>query len=154
MEQLRGWVNEGWIKTTPGEVLDIEIVRQDLQADLAHFDVVEVGFDPWALSQFAGEMMAEGAPMVEVRANVQNFSEPMKRLDELVAARQLEHQADPALAWMISNVVCHRDVKDNIYPRKEREESKIDAAVGLIMNIGRAFAPREDDAEPMIVVLG
>ena len=154
MEQLQGWVAEGWIRTTPGDVLDIEAVREDLRADLAHFDVREVAFDPWALSQFAGEMMAEGAPMVEVRSNVQNFSEPMKRLDAMVAGRELEHQADPVLAWMISNVVCHRDVKDNIYPRKERDDSKIDAAVGLIMAIGRAFAPREESAEPLIVVLG
>jgi phage terminase large subunit-like protein len=154
MEQLQGWVAEGWIRTTPGDVLDIEAVREDLRADLALFDVREVAFDPWALSQFAGEMMTEGAPMVEVRSNVQNFSEPMKRLDAMVAGRELEHQADPVLAWMISNVVCHRDVKDNIYPRKERDDSKIDAAVGLIMAIGRAFAPREESAEPLIVVLG
>lgn len=154
LEQLRGWAADGWIRTTPGDVLDIEAVREDLRADLALFDVLEVGFDPWALSQFAGEMMAEGAPMVEVRSNVQNFSEPMKRLDAMVAAGEIEHQGDPVLAWMISNVVCHTDVKDNIYPRKERPENKIDAAVGLIMAVGRAFAPREEESLPFIAVLG
>jgi phage terminase large subunit-like protein len=41
---------------------------------------------------------------------------------------------------MMSNVVAHMDVKDNIYPRKERPENKIDGVVALIMALGRALA--------------
>lgn len=153
LEQLRGWAADGWIRVTPGEVLDIEAVREELREDLAHFDVAEVPYDPWQLTQFCGEMMDEGAPMVEMRANVQNFSEPMKRLDAMVAAGELEHQGDPVLAWMVSNVVCHYDAKDNIYPRKDRPEQKIDGAIGLIMGIGRAFSPANEDATPIIAVI-
>jgi phage terminase large subunit-like protein len=154
LEQLRAWVSDGWIRTTPGDVLDIEVVREELREDLAHFDVREVPYDPWQLSQFAGEMQAEDAPMVEMRANVQNFSEPMKRLDAMVASGELVHAGDPVLAWMVSNVVCHYDAKDNIYPRKERPEQKIDGAVALIMAIGRAFAPQEDEGVPGVWVIG
>jgi phage terminase large subunit-like protein len=152
-EQLRAWASEGWIRVTPGEVLDIEAVRQELREDLAHFQVREVPFDPWQLTQFAGEMLEEGAPMVEMRANVQSFSEPMKRLDAMVAGAELVHNGDPVLAWMVSNVVCHYDQKDNIYPRKQRPEDKIDGAIALIMAIGRAFAPGEVEPEPFIEVL-
>lgn len=153
MEQLQAWARDGWIRVTPGEVLDIEAVREELRTDLAHFDVAEVPFDPWQLAQFSGEMLEEGAPMVEMRANVQNFSEPMKLLEELVAGGQFEHDGNPVLAWCISNVVCHYDAKDNIYPRKERPEQKIDGAVGLIMAMGRAYAPGEIELNPEIVVL-
>jgi phage terminase large subunit-like protein len=152
LEHLRGWASEGWIRTTPGDVLDIEAVREELRDDLAHFDVVEVPYDPWQLSQFAGEMQAEAAPMVEMRATVQNFSEPMKRLDAMAASGELVHNGDPVLAWMVSNVVCHYDAKDNIYPRKDRPEQKIDGAVALIMGIGRAFAPQAEDAMPAVWV--
>jgi len=41
---------------------------------------------------------------------------------------------------MISNVVCHRDAKDNIYPRKEHEDNKIDGPVAAIAALGRALA--------------
>jgi phage terminase large subunit-like protein len=47
------------------------------------------------------------------------------------------HDGNPVLAWMIGNVVGHYDAKDNVYPRKERPENKIDGAVALIMAIGR-----------------
>jgi len=35
------------------------------------------------------------------------------------------------------NVVGHYDAKENVYPRKERPENKIDGAITLIMALGR-----------------
>jgi phage terminase large subunit-like protein len=49
---------------------------------------------------------------------------------------------------MVSNVVAHLDAKDNIYPRKERAENKIDGIVALIMALSRAIKPGDS------VVLG
>jgi phage terminase large subunit-like protein len=61
----------------------------------------------------------------------------MKWLEALVLAGRLVHDGDPVLGWMVSKVVCHVDAKDNIYPRKERPENKIDGVVALIMAINR-----------------
>ena len=61
---------------------------------------------------------------------------------------KLIHDGDPVLGWMASNVVAHLDAKDNIYPRKERPENKIDGIVALIMALSRAFLPGDS------VVLG
>ena len=83
--------------------------------------------------------MAEGVPMVEMRPTVLNFSEPMKELESLVIQGRIHHNGDPCMAWQISNVVAHTDVKDNIYPRKERNQNKIDGPVALIMALGRAI---------------
>jgi phage terminase large subunit-like protein len=44
---------------------------------------------------------------------------------------------------MMGNVVGHYDAKDNVYPRKERAENKIDGAVALIMAIGLRKLPDE-----------
>lgn len=152
-EQFAAWEREGWIRTTPGEVLDIAAVREELigddatgaQGDIQRFEVTEVPYDPAQLTQFATEMLAEGLPMVELRPLVLNFSPAMKELEELVAAGRLHHNGDPVLAWMIANVVCHRDPKDNIYPKKERPENKIDGAVALIMALARAMVPGSTD---------
>ena len=50
---------------------------------------------------------------------------------------------------MIGNVVGHYDAKENVYPRKERSENKIDGAIALIMAIGRQMVfegkPNIDD---------
>jgi len=136
-EHLAGWVRDGWIRTTPGNVLDIEVVREELLAETRAHQVLEVPFDPAQLTQFATEMLDEGLPMVELRPTVLNFSAAMKEVEELVACGRLHHDGDPVLAWAIANVVCHRDGKDNIYPRKDDPLKKIDPAIALFMAIAR-----------------
>jgi len=103
---------------------------------------------PFQATQLSTRMLAEGLPMIEVRPTVLNFSEPMKTLEALVLQKKLTHDGDPVLTWMASNVVAHLDVKDNIYPRKERPENKIDGIVALIMALSRAIKPGDS------VVLG
>ncbi len=75
--------------------------------------------------------------MVEVRPTVLNFSEPMKQTEALAMGNAIHHDGCPVTAWMVSNVVGHLDAKDNIYPRKERPENKIDGVVALFMALGR-----------------
>jgi phage terminase large subunit-like protein len=143
--QYDGWRRSGHIHVTPGDVTDFDQIELDLAVDLAALQVREVGFDPWQATQLASHMIDQGAPMVEVRQTVANMSEAMKQLEALVLQGKLVHDGNPVLTWMISNVVCHRDAKDNIYPRKERYENKIDGAVALIMALARAIAGREKD---------
>ena len=66
-----------------------------------------------------------------------NFSEPMKEVDALIREGRIIHNGDGAFTWMLSNVVAKTDAKDNVYPRKERDENKIDGVVALIMAMGR-----------------
>lgn len=135
----QGWVTEGRIITTPGDVIDFSVVKQGILDDQDQLDLREVTFDPWQAQHLANELQAEAVVMVELRPTVQNFSEPMKTWEALVLAGRWHHDGNPVLRWMVSNVVCHRDAKDNIYPRKERPENKIDGAVATIMAMNRAL---------------
>jgi phage terminase large subunit-like protein len=141
--QYSGWARQGLLTLTPGNVTDFDQIEAELLADASRFQIVEVPFDPFQATQLSSHMLAEGLPMVEMRPTVLNFSEPMKELEALVLQKRFIHNGDPILAWMVSNVVCHRDQKDNIYPRKEREENKIDGVVALIMALGRIMAPAD-----------
>ena len=148
--QYSGWARRGLLTVTPGNVTDFDQIEAELVADASRFQIVEVPFDPFQATQLSAHMLAEGLPMVEMRPTVLNFSEPMKQLEALVLQRRLVHDGDPILAWMICNVVCHRDAKDNIYPRKEREEDKIDGVVALIMALGRQMV-HDNAAQAMVI---
>jgi phage terminase large subunit-like protein len=142
--QYEGWVTKGLMVATPGEVTDYDVIEEQLRTDAkAMADLREIPYDPFQATQLSGHLLNEGLPMVEMRPTVLNFSEPMKQLEALVlqGPEKFQHDGNEAMDWMISNVVCHRDAKDNIYPRKERPENKIDGPVALIMGIGRALAP-------------
>lgn len=129
----------GLLTLTDGEVIDFEVIKEDLREFAGRFDVQQVAYDPWQATQLAQEMEAEGMLMVEVRQTVQNISEPMKEVEALTLQRKLAHGDCPILTWMASNVVAKLDVKDNIYPNKERPENKIDGIVALIMALSRAL---------------
>ena len=146
--QDEGWMRTGRLTVTPGNVIDFGWIEADLLEMASRFEVQAVAFDPFQATQLSTRMLSEGLPMIEVRPTVLNFSEPMKTLEALVLQKKLAHDSDPVLTWMASNVVAHLDVKDNIYPRKERAENKIDGIVALIMALSRAIKPGEN------VVLG
>ena len=146
--QYPGWMRTGRLTVTPGNVIDFGWIEADLLDLVSRFAVQAVAFDPFQATQLSTRILAEGLPMIEVRPTVLNFSEPMKTLEALVLQRKLVHDGDPVLTWMASNVVAHLDAKDNIYPRKERAENKIDGIVALIMALSRAIKPGDS------VVLG
>lgn len=135
VSSYRGWEAEGYIISTPGAVIDFDLVEEDLKAlpTTYQIQVEGVGYDPFQATQLATHLIDDNVPMVEIRQTVQNLSEPMKDVLALVYSNRLHHDGNPVLAWAVSNVVCHTDKKDNIFPNKERYEDKIDPAVALIM---------------------
>jgi phage terminase large subunit-like protein len=137
--QYVGWKTDGWLTTTPGNVTDYDAIERDLEADIARLKVREVPFDPWQATQLSTHMLEKGAPMIELRQTVQNLSEAMKEFEAVVIDGRFHHRGDPVLTWMVGNVIARRDAKDNIYPRKEHEDKKIDGAVACIMAIARAM---------------
>jgi phage terminase large subunit-like protein len=142
--QYAGWAKQGLITLTPGNITDFGYIEDDLREISKECQVVEVAYDPFQATQFATRMLAEGFPMVEMRAVVKTFSEPMKFLDALIMNGRFHYDGDPILTWMFSNVVAHYDNKDNVYPKKERPENKIDGAIALIMALGRAMVNSAD----------
>jgi phage terminase large subunit-like protein len=133
-----GWEAEGKLIVTQGDVIDIDRIEADIIDMSSRFEVLEVGYDPWQAQQMANHLAEQGANVVEYRQTVQNFSEPTKELDALMRSGKLGHPYGPRdpLSWMIGNVVGHYDAKENVYPRKERPENKIDGAIALIMCLG------------------
>jgi phage terminase large subunit-like protein len=116
--------------------------------------VQSVAYDPWGSTQLAQRLLAEGAPMVEFRASTQNFSEPTKELDASIRSGRMKHDGNPVLEWCVGNVVGRYDARSNVYPRKSRPEQKIDAAVALIMALGRAIVGTEPEPEYQLMFLG
>jgi phage terminase large subunit-like protein len=139
----RGWYERGLITVTPGNVTDFGVVEQVAKSLAETYDVRVVVYDPYQATQLVTELEQYGLYCVELGATVKNFSEPMKQLEALVLSGQLVHDGDPVLAWMASNVVAHRDAKDNIFPRKEHHDAKIDGIVALIMAL--AWDARDPD---------
>ena len=138
-DHYRAWARAGLITVTEGNIIDFGRILEDLVQTAEQFDVEALAYDPFQATMLVTELMNAGLPCVEVKPTVLNLSEPMKQIDALIRARLLAHDGDPVMAWMMSNVVAKVDAKDNVYPRKEREEKKIDGFVALCMAMSRAM---------------
>lgn len=139
-DHYRGWAAAGHLVTTDGEIIDFDRIKDDILELASDFELVEVAYDPFQATHLATQLMAAGVPMIEYRQTVQTMSEPMKTFDSWITARKLEHDGNPVMTWMMSNVVANEDAKDNVYPRKLRNEDKIDGPVAAIMAVGRHLA--------------
>jgi phage terminase large subunit-like protein len=139
----RKWVIQGHLRATEGAEIDFDIIREDVRADSSRFRVLEVVYDPWRATQLAHQLAKDGATVVEYRQTVQNMSPPMKEVMAAVKSSRFHHDGNPVLAWMMSNVVAKEDAKENIYPRKDKPEQKIDGPVAIIMGVGRAMSNAE-----------
>ncbi|WP_375290906.1 terminase large subunit [Qipengyuania sp.] len=145
VEAYQNWDALELINVTDGQIIDYDEILEVLREVRGYFTLEQVAYDPHQATMLVTTMMREGFPVVEVRPNVLNFSEPMKELDALTRAGTIAHSGDPVMEWEMNNVVAQADAKDNVYPRKPREEAKIDNPVALIAALAVAMTKEEED---------
>jgi phage terminase large subunit-like protein len=136
-----GWVEQGHMTATPGEITDYDYIEADIKRDTEVGPVVQIGSDPYNATQLLTHLQAwlGGGKVVEVPQTVAHLSEPMKEVQAAIVNGRLHHAGNPAFAWMIGNVTATADRNENVFPRKEAPEKKIDGAVALIIAMGCAL---------------
>ena len=137
------YVTEGSMVATPGDITDYGFIEEELRTLLGKVDVRDVAFDPAQASYLMTRLQQDRVPVIEYPQVLRNMSEPMKEVEARIISGHLFHDGNPAMTWMMGNVVAHLDAKEHIYPRKEKTENKIDGVIGLIMAMGRSMTLKE-----------
>ena len=156
------WVREGWIRTTPGNVIDYKSIEKPILEDCELYDVREISFDPYLATSVSNDLQAEGiAPeiLVKFQQRFENFAQPTKELlDVLIPGRKIAHLGNPVLSWMAGNLIVLENNNGDRRPIKKHGYGKIDGMVALIMALGRAIATGESggdvyDGSPEVVLI-
>jgi phage terminase large subunit-like protein len=135
----QAWETIGRLTSTPGAITDFDYIIAALGDLCALYDVKEIALDPFDAGPLIVDIEKAGLPRpVEVRQTAPNLSPSMVELEGLVLSHRIKHDADPLLAWMMSNVKVARS-GDLFKPIKESDEKKIDGVIGLLMCINRAM---------------
>ena len=127
-----GWANSGLFHLSPGSVTDYNDIGRYLMTDTRDYQCLGVGYDPWNCTQLAQTLSAEGIEMYEVVQGPKTLSEPMKFVEQLSMQNRIHFDGNPVFLWMLTNVTVKPDRNDNIYPRKERNENKIDGVFAML----------------------
>lgn len=142
------WVRDGWIVTTPGDVIDYEYIRRDVNELAKTYALQEMAFDPWGATDLSTRLTGDGLQMVETRQGYKSLSEPSKDLEARVVSRKVRHAGNPVLRFCVSNAVITRDSAGNIKPDKEKASDKIDGVVAVVMALSRILCAQEEQPSP------
>ncbi len=138
---LTGWARQGYVQVTDGDITDFDVVAEDLRTMCRNFDVQEIAFDPALSMYFAGKLIEEGLPLVEITQRSLFFTPPLIQVENLVLEKKLAHDGNPVMTWMVSNLVVKVSKFNELQsPTKERPENKIDGPIAMLMALGRALA--------------
>lgn len=137
------WVKQGYLKTTPGNVIDYAFIEHEIINLKDDFDIQEVGYDPWNAMQTALKIQDEGIIPVEVRQGYRTMSPAMKEIEQLVIGKKLLHGGHPVLSWNVGNVVVKMDENENIRPVKGKGIERIDGLVATINAMARAIVHQD-----------
>jgi phage terminase large subunit-like protein len=137
------WLQQGWIKATPGGVIDYDYIYRDIMKDQQNYRLTEIAYDPWSAAKLVSDLEEAGFTMVEFRQNFGHFSAPSFDIGNLLQQEKINHGGNPVLGWMAGNVVMATDDQGNIKPSKKKSTERIDGIVALIMAMDRALRNRD-----------
>jgi phage terminase large subunit-like protein len=136
------WIDDGLIKATEGSVTDYDVVEAEI-ADLCRkWRIGKLGFDPHNATQLSIHLQDRyGIEMLEFGQGTAHMNEPCREMEKLIEAKEIVHDGNAVLRWMIGNVsVKTNDITNEIKPAKPDDKSnkKIDGVVALLMALGVA----------------
>lgn len=146
-EKYREFELKGELTLTPGSATDYAAIEDEAERLARMLDVQDVAFDQWQAQYLAQRLENKGLPVIEFPHQVRTMSDPMKEIEARVLDRRLFHDGNSMMTWMVGNVTAKMDVKENIYPNKDRPNDprcKIDGFVALCMATGRYLITNAD----------
>jgi phage terminase large subunit-like protein len=132
--QFEAWARAGFLSLTPGDVIDEEAIKAQVDRDMAMFRVQGVAYDRWGATGVVSWMKARMGERrcVGLAQTTSQLNAPAKELERLLGLRRLRHGGHPVLRWRADNVQATRDSSGNIKPDRQRSKEKIDGIAALV----------------------
>ena len=132
----RKWMEEGWIVSCPGRVLDEGWYIATLFDQLRRYDVRCIAYDPWGMWDLKHQFSRYEDELMEYAQDIRHMSVPTKRLESEVLKHRMNFGGNPVFRWMMRNVVVYIDPNANVKLDKAKSRNKIDGVVALVDAIG------------------
>ena len=145
------WERQGFLKTTPGRVIDYAFVAADIARMCAGLDVQGVAFDRWRIDLLRQEFEKIGAdlPLVEWGQGFKDMAPALDALEAELLNGRIAHGGHPVLSMCAANATTVKDPTGARKLDKSRATGRIDGlqamaqAFGLAARIGEV-TERED----------
>lgn len=141
------WERQGHIETTEGNVIHYGYIEHFIEELGKKYNIKEIAFDRWGATMLVQNLEGLGFTVVPFGQGFKDMSPPTKELMNLVLAKQIRHNGQPVLRWMMDNVCVRVDPAGNIKMDKSKSTEKIDGAVATVMALDRAIRNKGETSE-------
>ena len=138
------WEKQGFIKTTEGNVVHYAYIETFIEELGKQYNIREIAFDRWGAVQMSQNLAGLGFTVVPFGQGFKDMSPPTKELMKLTLEGKLAHGGNPALRWMMDNILIKQDEAGNQKPDKAKSTERIDGAVATIMALDRSLRAQFD----------
>ena len=107
------------------------VVRHDSSCIMDQYKVASISYDRWNISTLVTQLTGDGVLMAPIGMGYASQSAPLRELERLILEKQLIHEGDPVLRWMVRNVMIQRDPAGNVKLDKSKAGDKIDGVMAL-----------------------
>lgn len=154
------WVKRGFLRTTPGKVIDYDFVARDIGQICSGLSIAKVGFDRWRMDRMKGALERQGVelPLEPFGQGFVSMSPALDALESDLLAEKIRHGGHPVLAMCAANAVAVKDPAGNRKLDKSKATGRIDGMVALAMAEGveamfaeaEAYSPWDDPAFSLV----
>lgn len=140
------WVDAGWLKVCPGEVISEDMIVEDVLATNEYLRILQIGYDSYKSQQVVNALASAiaaqgGSPDNTLRAVPQTygaFTSPVESLE--LAMHQtppaIEFNDNPIIPYCFANAYLDEDKRTgNRKPLKRKKNLKIDGCIVTLMDL-------------------
>jgi phage terminase large subunit-like protein len=136
-ELMRAWADQGYLLTTPGDVVDYDAIEEFVANCARRFKLQEVGYDAYFAAQLVQRLQdRHNVNMVEYRQGPRTMGPLMQEFERMVRTKQIAHNGNPLATHCVANVVPKIDSGGGLMPDKARRRGRIDPIVAALMAVG------------------
>jgi phage terminase large subunit-like protein len=156
------WRDQGYIKVTPGPVVDYSFVAAEIAALAEDFEIVRLACDTYKRDHLQAELDELGCPVALIN-HPQGFRKDagsdlwmpssVELTEEAIVKGKLWVNRNPCLTYNAASVTMTPDAQNNLKPDKRKATGRIDGVVALIMAMGVSGVKMERQPEYQIMII-
>lgn len=137
-DRYREWAAAGHITLTPGNAIDYQLIRRDVNQLAQRFNIKSINIDRlYQGYQLSVELADDLSPTIinPMGQGFMSMAIPTAEFERYLLLRQIRHDRNPVMRWMIDNVSVQQNAAGSLKPDKTASKAKIDGVVAGIMAV-------------------
>lgn len=146
----RYWRDQGYIISTPGEVVDYSVIEANHLKFCSDYKVLRTELDKWNATSTANTLMEAGLEVSYFSQAISNMSFPTKQFEKMIYEGVIKYEYNPVLEWMLSGCVRIEDPNENVKIHKGRSNAhgkRVDGIIASIMALGGSLSMKEQPSK-------